>query len=356
MSRITSGITSVSWIPSEAITGVFKLGMVLGLSHYDPPPPDQLDDLEALRAADRFRFANDLRAQIDVDDDGQITGADYLAGGLMGSTTVTVGGISKTIPGVAFPDLQHDPEYGDGWVRFRQTTGGRTGSPMPRTVNRPPFVQITPSTVWTTLELSLHADGHVERRVAGASPFPRHWIYDDEGTLIQKSGTADFKEWMGDSFGDRDPWSDHDREALVADAETALERTMSSLIMQGGAKPRFRKLNKGATLVEQGDTGDELYLVLDDILTIEVDGDAVAEAGPGTILGERAVLEGGTRTSTVRARTPARVAVAGADQIDIDALTELAEGHRREEQGREEQGRQDAPRDQRQTAGDTLPR
>lgn len=335
MPHLTSRITSVSWIPSEAITGVFKLGMVLGLSHYDPPPPDRLEDLEALRAADRFRFANDLCAYIDVDDDGTITGADYLAGGLMGSTTVRLGGIAKTIPGVAFPDLRHEPEHGDGWVRFRQTTGGRTGSPMPRTVNRPPYVQITPSTVWTTLELTLHTDGRVDRRVAGASPFPRHWFYDADGRLIQKSGTADFKEWMGDSFGDRDPWSDHDREALVADAESALERTLSTLIMQGDAKPRFRKLTAGDTLVEQGERGDELFLVLDGILSIEVDGEAVAEAGPGTILGERAVLEGGARTSTVRAVTPARVAVAAADQIDRDALAELAEGHRREEQERE---------------------
>ncbi len=335
MSHISSAITAVSWIPSEAITGVFKLGMVLGLSHYDPPPPDQLDDLETLRAADRFRFANDLRAGIDVDDNGTITNAHYLGGGLMGATTVTLGGISKTIPGIAFPDIQHEPERGDGWVRFRQTTGGRTGSPMPRKVNRPPFVQITPSTVWTTLELTLHADGRVERKVAGASPFPRHWIYDDDGQLIQKSGTADFKEWMGDSFGDRDPWSDHDREALVAEAETVLERTMSSLIMQGGAKPTFRKLKEGATLVEQGEEGEELFLVLDGILSIEVDGEPLAETGPGTILGERAVLEGGTRTSTIRAITPSRVAVARSDQVDRDALAQLAEGHKREERAGE---------------------
>lgn len=331
MSCISSSISSVSWIPSEAITGVFKLGMVVGLGHYDPPPPDHVDDLEALRAADRFRFANDLRASIEVDGDGRITGAAYDAGGLMGATRVAFAGAGATIPGVAFPDLQHEPERGDGWVRFRQTTGGRTGSPMPRRVNHPPYVRVTAPTVWTTLELTLHADGRVERKVAGASQFPRHWIYDHDGDLVQKSGTADFKDWMGDSFTGRDPWSDHDRAAVMADAETALERTLSTVIMQGDSKPSFRKLEAGTTLVEQGEPGDDLYLVLDGILTIEVDGEPLAEAGPGAILGERAVLEGGLRTSTLRATTASRVAVVRADQVDRDALVEVADGHRRED-------------------------
>jgi CRP-like cAMP-binding protein len=47
--------------------------------------------------------------------------------------------------------------------------------------------------------------------------------------------------------------------------------------------------------------------------------------------GERAVLEGGRRTSTIRAVTACKVAVAEADRIDRDALAELSGGHRREE-------------------------
>jgi CRP-like cAMP-binding protein len=106
---------------------------------------------------------------------------------------------------------------------------------------------------------------------------------------------------------------------------------LSAIVMRGGAKPKVRRLRQGATLTEQGAPGDELYLVLDGMLTVEVDGETVAEVGPGTILGEHAVLEGGTRTSTLRADTACRVAVARADQLDRDALRELAESHRREE-------------------------
>jgi hypothetical protein len=329
--RITSSVTSISWIPSEAIPGTMKVPMLLGIAHYDLPPPEAVDDLEQLRRTDRFRFANELRAWIDVDDDGRITDAGYAGGGHMGATTLRVGGISRTIPGVVFPDLRQEPEVGDGCVRFVQTTGGRTGSPMPRKVNRPPFVQVTSPTVWTTLALTLHADGRVEHEVVGASPFPRHWIYDDDRALVAKSGVADYRSWAGNNYGERTPWGDNDQAAIVAEAESTLERQLSAIVMRGGAKPKIRRLRQGATLTEQGAPGDELYLVLDGMLTVEVDGEAVAEVGPGAILGERAVLEGGTRTSTLRADTACRVAVARADQLDRDALRELAEGHRREE-------------------------
>jgi CRP-like cAMP-binding protein len=64
-----------------------------------------------------------------------------------------------------------------------------------------------------------------------------------------------------------------------------------------------------------------------------VDGKPIAEVGPGAILGERALLEGGKRTSTLRALTPARVAIARPDQVSTEALAEVGSGHRREETG-----------------------
>jgi Cyclic nucleotide-binding domain len=331
--RVTAAVTSVSWIPSEAVGGVMKVPFVIGFLHWDPPPPERVrpDDLDALRAADRFRFANELRAWIDVDDDGRITDAGYAGGGHMGATTLKLAGVQRTVPAIGYPDIRHEPDVGDGWVRFVQTTGGRPGVADPRMVNRPPYVQISGPAVWTTLALTLHADGTAQREVVGASPFPRHWIYYDDGALVAKSGVADFRTWHGESFGAWSPWGGHEYRTVVAEAESTLERQLSAIVMRGGAKPKIRRLRQGATLTEQGAPGDELYLVLDGMLTVEVDGEAVAEVGPGAILGERAVLEGGTRTSTLRADTACRVAVARADQLDRDALRELAEGHRREE-------------------------
>ena len=100
--------------------------------------------------------------------------------------------------------------------------------------------------------------------------------------------------------------------------------------MRGGDKPKIRKLKAGALLTEQGKPGDEVFLVLDGVLAVEVDGEPLAEFGPGAILGERAVLEGGVRTSTLRAVTKCRVAVAQGDQLDRKVLEQISQGHRRE--------------------------
>ena len=56
-------------------------------------------------------------------------------------------------------------------------------------------------------------------------------------------------------------------------------------------------LARPGTLVEQGAPGDELYLVLDGVLAVEINGEAVAEIGLAPIVGEQALLEGGTRTA-----------------------------------------------------------
>jgi CRP-like cAMP-binding protein len=49
---------------------------------------------------------------------------------------------------------------------------------------------------------------------------------------------------------------------------------------------------------------------------------------PGAILRERALLEGGRRTSTLRVVTRCRVAVASAEHVDPAALEAVAAGHR----------------------------
>ena len=328
--RIESSITSLSWIPSEAIQGMTRLPFDAGITHYDVPPPDEIGDLDELARADRYRFANELRAYIEAVD-GRIVDAGYLGRGHIGSTTVRVGPKAIVFPAVLFPDLQSEPEMSATSVRFVQTAGGRAGIPGPRRVRRKPFFQIAAPTVWSTLALTIHVDGSSEFEVLGASRFPRHWMYDHTGKLVAKSATTDFSDWYRRAFGPHTPWGDEDTPALVTLAETALERQMSTTIMRGGKKPKIRELAKGKHLVEQGEADETLYLLLNGVLSVIVDGEKVAEVGPGAILGERAVLEGGKRTATLVAMTPVRVAVANAADLDRSALAELAGGHRREE-------------------------
>jgi len=327
--RIESSVAAISWIPSEAIEGLPKIPFELGIGRYDEPPPDRLEegDLRRLRDADRFREANYLKAWADFED-GKATSWGHEGDALVGSTTFRFGPKDVVVPGVAFEILRPDPEVQDDAVRFVQTVGGRAGFPAPRRVKGKPFLRIHSATAWTTLALTIHADGSSDHELVGASPFPRHWIYDREGNLAQKAGTVDFKTWYREAHGGRTPWGDEDSEPFVTAAETAFERQLSRELMTGEAAPKSRKLEPDEILVQQGESGDELYLLLDGVLAVEVDGEEVAEIGPGAIIGECAVLEGGKRTATLRARTRCRVGVIPADLIDRAAMEKLAAGRR----------------------------
>ena len=202
---------------------------------------------------------------------------------------------------------------------------------MPRVVKQAPFIQYHAPIVWTTLELTINADGTHSGSMVGASGFPRHWVFDHAGNLAAKSSVAEYKQWMNESFGRHTPWGDEDSPALVTEVETLLERELQGSIMRGGKKPDIRKVKEGETLVEQGATSDELFLLLNGILVVEVDGEKLAEMGPGAVMGERALLEGGARTATLRAVTDCKVAAVKADAIDLDKLAALAQGHRRED-------------------------
>jgi Cyclic nucleotide-binding domain len=321
--RFESSVTAISWIPSEAIAGLSKVPFELGVTHYDEPPPDEIQDIEELRRTDRFREANELRAFIEV-------GHGHLGQGHIGATTVRVGPAAIRFPAVHLPDIQPAPEVSPTSVRFVQTVGGRMGLPTPRPVPHKPFVQFWPSIAWTTLALTMNADGTSSHELVGASPFPRHWIYDDSGRLVEKSGVIDFTAWFNNSYGERTPWGASDSSAVVASVESELERRLSASIMHGGAKPKIKALAPGEALLEQGLPGTEVYLILDGMFVVEVDGEQVAEIGPGAVVGERAALEGGARTATLRATTKARAAAVAPDQLDQADLDSLAAAHRRE--------------------------
>jgi len=327
--RIVSSVTAISWIPSEAVEGLSRIPFDLGVTHYDEPPPDHIDDIEMLRTSDRFREANELRAYIDIEG-GRIVGTGYLGKGHIGRTTVRVGPAAIRFPAVQMPDIQKEPEVSGTSARFVQTIGGRMGIPTPRPVPHKPYAQFWPSLAWTTLALTIDVDGSSSHELVGASPFPRHWIYDANGKLVAKSGVVDFDRWFNDSFGDRTPWGSYDSEAVVSTVESDLERRLSGLIMHGGVKPKVRTIEAGEVLMTQGETGTDVYLILDGMFVVEVDGNEVAEIGPGAVVGERAALAGGLRTATLRATTRARVAEASAELLAPLALDGLAAMHRRE--------------------------
>ena len=332
--EVSGSVSSVSWIPSEAVTGVLRMPFDVGVAHYDAPPPDRvgdLADLETLCRADRVRFGHRLCGRARVED-GTVVEATYddTSRGVVGGTTLRLSRASARFLGVAFPCLRQPPQLTSAAAVLAQTFGGRTAVPLPRRVSGRPHVQLTAPTVWTSLVLVLHADGRVEHRLQGASPFPRHWIYAGKGELVGKTGLTDFDTWV--HAGDRrTPWGVEDSPALVTAAESALERALAEQVMRRGARPVIGSLRSGETLMEQGQLDDTVHLVLDGIVAVIVDGRRLVELGPGAVLGERAALEGGRRTATVVAVTSVRFAAVPAECLDRAALARLSEGHHRED-------------------------
>ncbi len=327
--RIQSSATSVSWIPSEAIRGVTKLPFEMGITRYDDPPPASPADLQELLASDRFRFINDLRAWIEVEGE-HIVDCGYEGSGHINVSKVRMGRKETAFAAIPLPDIQKPAEIAGGSVRFVQTAGGRTAFPAPRRVRRKPFVQIAAPLAWTTLALTIKVDGSSSFEVVGASPFPRHWVYDQSMELKAKVGLINFDGWYREVLDQNTPWGNEDSPALVTEVETALERELSERFMSKRSAARRISVTPGETIVEQGEPGDSLFLVLDGVLVAEIDGKPIAELGPGAILGERALLEGGTRTATLRAVSACRVARLSGEDIDPGALAEISRSHRRE--------------------------
>ena len=333
--RIESSVTSISWIPSAAIVGVTRIPFEAGVTHYDDPPPDEWTDLDSVVRPEGARFANDLRAWIEVQD-GRIAGYGQTGAGRVSNTLIRLAGMRIQVEAVAYPELWPEPVVGPDFVRFTRTAGGRPGMTVPRLVKDAPFVTTQGPAVWTTLALTLFADGSTGRELVGASSFPRHWIYDADGKLAGKSALIDFKTWWRTAAVAGSPWHGQDQAVLAAEAETSLERHLSQIIMRsGGAKPTPVKVKAGATILAEGEEADHVVLVLDGLVEVEADGTELVRLGPGTVLGERASLEQGRRTATVRAVTNCRIVSYLAADLSPEDLRELAAGRHREDRRRE---------------------
>ena len=227
--RVESSVTAISWIPSEAISGVTRMPFDLKVGHYDAPPPDRIDParLTDLRDADVFRFANHLAGTMEVED-GRITSFSQRGSGVLNNTHMRVAAFGLTFQAHAFPDLRPEPVVTPTSVTFSQTAGGRPGMPAPRLARKGRPALVAP-TVWTTLRLTLHADGRTEAELVGGTPFPRHWVYGHDGELVQKTATISFEEWYERRPGTvGTPWGEEDSPVFVTMAETSLEREMSA--------------------------------------------------------------------------------------------------------------------------------
>jgi CRP/FNR family transcriptional regulator, cyclic AMP receptor protein len=65
----------------------------------------------------------------------------------------------------------------------------------------------------------------------------------------------------------------------------------------------------GATLMIENTPGREAFIIADGLADVLVDGEVVAVAGPGALVGEMSLLDNRPRSATVVAKTPLRILV-----------------------------------------------
>lgn len=85
-------------------------------------------------------------------------------------------------------------------------------------------------------------------------------------------------------------------------------------------------VSAGTTIVDQGQTGREAFVLLKGSATVRRNGKKVATLGPGAVIGELSLLDHGPRTATVNADTDCTMLVISQRQFlgVIDAIPALA--------------------------------
>ena len=294
--RIESAVTSVTWIPSEAIEGMPKLPFELGIAHYDEPPSETLGNLDKLRDADAFREANELRAWIEAKRRpprrprarGPRADRRHPHPARPGTARLSCRGgpLIQREPEVATAGSGSSRPRAEGWVC--PLPGACVGS------RSPALLRLRMDDAPADPVFGRPVEGIAGRR----EPVPPPLGLRPRGAARREVGDDRFREVV----------------PRVVRREHAVGRRRHACVRHRGRdRARARPLGirdearrkaaeapprVGATLVEQGTEGDDLFVLLDGVLDVEVDGETVAEVGPGAILGERAAIE------EVRARRP----------------------------------------------------
>ena len=83
----------------------------------------------------------------------------------------------------------------------------------------------------------------------------------------------------------------------------------------------------GAVLTHEGAEGAEFFVVLEGEVEVFQGGKVIATRGPGSPLGEMALLEGGPRTATLLAKTPVSTLVSGRREFNdlLSAVPQISE-------------------------------
>lgn len=104
----------------------------------------------------------------------------------------------------------------------------------------------------------------------------------------------------------------------MAKRDTKLEHLASVSIFSGFSKKELEKVAKagdeimmtaGSTIIDQGQTGREAFVILDGQVTIKRNNRKIATLGPGDVVGELSLFDHGPRTATATCETDCELLV-----------------------------------------------
>ena len=114
-----------------------------------------------------------------------------------------------------------------------------------------------------------------------------------------------------------------------------LERLGALPMFSGCSKQELRDVARivdelhvepGRVLMSQGDAGQEAFVIEEGTAEVVRDGQLLATVGPGSYVGELALIDAGPRSATVTATSPMRVLVIGTREFStlLDEVPGLA--------------------------------
>ena len=282
--RVESSVTSVSWIPSEAVTGAGAEGHVRVRASPATTIRRPTSSTTSRRGGPpgRFRFANRLHGL------GRDRARPHRRRRLLRRRP---DGRHDRAPGQAAGHVRAGPAPRPAPRRPSRTRHRghvradhrRSHRPARAAAGEAPAVPAVPRAHGVDHARAHHPRRrHVELRGARREQVPpplglrrrRARSRPRSGWPTSRSGTAT-------RSASTRRGATQDSKALVTAVETALERQLSVTIMSGGERPEIRTLKEGEFLVQQGDPGDSLFLLLDGVLSVTIDGENGRRGGSG---------------------------------------------------------------------------
>jgi len=139
-----------------------------------------------------------------------------------------------------------------------------------------------------------------------------------------KSALIRYKDWLHQSEGQRSPWAGVRQPVPMTGVKAQSERSLADSILVSSRYKQYR-MRAGAMLGSVSLRDDQVAVLLDGLLVVLIDGEPAVELGPGAVLDPSHRNEESKRHAKIRAQTASRLAVLPRDQLDDDALLEVAD-------------------------------